>query len=305
MMGGDISVESTVGKGSKFTATIFLKTQENEDLSRFNGIKILSLSTEPERMQSVCSVLDSIGLNRVCSKSALEAMAHLDEGGYRAVVIDFDLQGDDVLALTKKIRAKIGKSVPILAVTASDWADFEQSARSSGVSEFLSRPLFKSRLVKMLDAVFQSAEPGSVAPLASVANLDFSGYRALLVEDNDLNAEIASEILSMTALCVERASDGTEAVEMVKRNADGYYNIIFMDIQMPKMNGYDSSRAIRNLGLPYCESVPIVAMTANAFADDVHSAFEAGMNEHISKPIDFNALSKVLSKWILKDESRA
>lgn len=124
-----------------------------------------------------------------------------------------------------------------------------------------------------------------------------TGHRALLVEDNELNAEIAAEILKMTGLEVERTVDGTEAVDKMLRCADGYYDIIFMDIQMPKMNGYDATRAIRSANRNYCKQVPIVAMTANAFAEDVQAAKTVGMNGHIAKPLDWNELAKTLNKW--------
>ena len=128
--------------------------------------------------------------------------------------------------------------------------------------------------------------------------MSLEGRRALLVEDNELNAEIAEEILEMTGLEVEHAYDGTEALDMMTASEDGYYDIIFMDIQMPKMNGYDAARAIRAMKRNYCKQIPIVAMTANAFAEDVQAAKTVGMNEHIAKPIDMKNLVKVLNRWI-------
>ena len=301
MMGGDITVKSEVGKGSTFTAAVFLKTQDSseEDLSRFKGVKVLSLSTEPERMTSVCAVLDGIGLDRTCTRGKREALMHLDEGDYQAVFIDYDMEGDDALSLSRTIREKVGDETPIVAVSAHDWTDFEQEARENGISDFLSRPLFRSRLIRLLDTIFKHSERESdVSPLAPFSEMDFSGVTVLLVEDNELNAEIATEILKMTGMTVIWAADGTEAVEKVKEEKDGYFDIIFMDIQMPKMNGYDAARSIRHLPHKYCKTVPIIAMTANAFADDVQSALHAGMNAHIAKPLDLTALAKTLSKWL-------
>ena len=128
--------------------------------------------------------------------------------------------------------------------------------------------------------------------------MNFSDHRVLLVEDNELNAEIATELLKMTGLMVERAADGTEAVDRMSECEDGYYDMIFMDIQMPKMNGYDAARAIRTMGRGYCGQIPIVAMTANAFAEDVQAAKTVGMNEHIAKPLDLRVLAKTLKKWL-------
>ena len=135
--------------------------------------------------------------------------------------------------------------------------------------------------------------------MLTLGSLDLSGFRALLVEDNDLNAEIAQELLEMSGLIVERAADGTEAVDKMFGCEDGYYDILFMDIQMPNMNGYDATRAIRAMDRSYCKQVPIVAMTANAFAEDVQAAKTVGMNEHIAKPLDMVALAKALNKWLL------
>ena len=135
-------------------------------------------------------------------------------------------------------------------------------------------------------------------PLEVLSQLDFSGRKALLVEDNELNAEIAREILGVTGLMVERAVDGREAVSMMERCMDGYYSIVFMDIQMPNMNGYDATRCIRAMERSYCRTVPIVAMTANAFAEDVQTARAVGMNEHIAKPLDLRILTRVMSRWI-------
>ena len=135
-------------------------------------------------------------------------------------------------------------------------------------------------------------------PLEQLETMNFSDHRVLLVEDNELNAEIATELLKMTGLMVERAADGTEAVDRMSECGDGYYDMIFMDIQMPKMNGYDAARAIRTMGRGYCSQIPIVAMTANAFAEDVQAAKTVGMNEHIAKPLDLRVLAKTLKKWL-------
>ena len=139
---------------------------------------------------------------------------------------------------------------------------------------------------------------GGDESLAGIESLDFSGRRALLVEDNELNREIAMTILETTGLAVEEAADGEEAVQQVSQHGDGYYDIIFMDVRMPRMNGYDATCAIRAMGLPYCKTVPIVAMTADAFAEDVRAAKNAGMNEHVSKPLNFKHLGMVMRKLL-------
>ena len=205
----------------------------------------------------------------------------------------------DGIATTRAIRKAVGKDVPIIIISAYDWSDIEQEARAAGANAFISKPLFRSRLAKTFSALVGGEEQKEQeTPLAELGSMALEGYRALLVEDNELNAEIAAEILGMTGIAVERASDGTEAVDKITECADGYYDIVFMDIQMPKMNGYDATRAIRAMDRNYCKQVPIVAMTANAFAEDVQAAKTVGMNEHIAKPLDSNALARTLSRWL-------
>ena len=205
----------------------------------------------------------------------------------------------DGIATTKAIRKAVGGDVPIIIISAYDWSDIEQEARAAGTNAFISKPLFRSRLAKTFSALVGEEEIGEQAvPLVELGKMDLAGFRALLVEDNELNAEIAEEILGMTGIAVECAADGIEAVDMVTECPDGYYDIIFMDIQMPKMNGYDAARAIRAMSRNYCKQVPIVAMTANAFAEDVQAAKTVGMNEHIAKPLDLNALARTLSRWL-------
>ena len=144
------------------------------------------------------------------------------------------------------------------------------------------------------------AQPrGPETPLAAMEALDLTGRRVLLVEDNDLNAEIATEVLKMTGIAVEHAQDGIEAVDMMAASPEGYYDMVLMDIQMPRMNGYDATRAIRAMSRRDCKQIPVIAMTANAFAEDVQAARTVGMNEHIAKPLDLNALARSLRRWLL------
>ena len=154
-------------------------------------------------------------------------------------------------------------------------------------------------MVNTFDTLVEEEEQKDIAPpFVELEDMDLSNYRALLVEDNEINAEIATEILEMTGLVIEHCWNGAEAVDKILECDDGHYNIIFMDIQMPKMNGYDATKAIRAMNRDYCKKVPIIAMTANAFADDVQDSKNAGMNEHIAKPIDLKILSRALEKWL-------
>lgn len=206
----------------------------------------------------------------------------------------------DGIAVTKAVRKEVGADVPIIIISAYDWSDIEQEARAAGANAFISKPLFRSRLARtfrtLVGEVEHKAQDLSVSCLEQ---MDLTGHRVLLVEDNLLNAEIAAELLKMTGLAVEFAEDGIKAVDRMAECPDDYYDLIFMDIQMPRMNGYDAARTIRAMARSYCKQVPIIAMTANAFAEDVQAAKTVGMNEHIAKPLELTVLAKALKRWIL------
>jgi CheY-like chemotaxis protein len=205
----------------------------------------------------------------------------------------------DGIAATRAIRRAVGEHVPIIIISAYDWSEIEQEARAAGANAFITKPLFRSRLATTFNRLLGEEEEATPAvPLEELEHMDFSMYRVLLVEDNELNAEIAAEFLKRTGLNVETAEDGSEAVERVGASADGYFDLIFMDIMMPKMNGYDAARAIRSMNREYCRRVPIIAMTANAFAEDVQAAKTVGMNGHIAKPLEVRALIATLEKWL-------
>jgi len=189
--------------------------------------------------------------------------------------------------------------VPIIIVSAYDWSEIEVSARAAGANAFLSKPLFKSKVVCLFrELLGHDTQLQNLSALNAVQKEDFSGKRALLVEDNELNAEIAGEILGMAGLEVTYARDGKEALDKMAQAKPGDYDIVFMDIQMPIMDGYEATRAIRRLPGDYPKNVPIIAMTANAFMGDVQACKAAGMDEHIAKPLDFDHLFKVLNHWL-------
>lgn len=306
MMGGDIKVESKPGVGSRFTVTMYLKIQDQTEYScdKFVDLDVLVADDDALSLESCCGMLDDLGMKAEGVSSGTEAVEcvvrhHEQKRDYFACIIDWKMPDMDGIACTRAIRKAVGKDVPIIIISAYDWSDIEQEARAAGANAFISKPLFRSRLAKTFNALVDNTERKEQEdPLVELERMDLSGYRALLVEDNDLNAEIAAEILETTGMAVERAADGTEAVDMVFESEDGYYDIVFMDIQMPKMNGYDATRAIRAMKRNYCNQIPIVAMTANAFAEDVMAAKTVGMNEHIAKPLDFKKLAKTLDKWL-------
>ena len=192
------------------------------------------------------------------------------------------------------VRQLAGKEFPILLVSEGDWAQMEYRAVRAGVSDFVPCPLFRSRLTGALSRLI--CGEGEGAGGAGSRDGDYSGYRALLVEDNELNLEIASELLGMTGIQVETAENGQKAVERFAAAPEGYFDLIFMDIQMPVMDGYEAVRRIRAMERADGKSVWIVAMTANAFVEDVRLSRQAGMNEHLSKPVDLERLQDVLRR---------
>ena len=309
MMGGDIKVESKPNEGSTFTVTIFLKLQDTNEKAdeRFVDLSVLVADDDEMSMESAVGVLEELGMQAegvLSGEAALDRVTsrHKAKQDYNAVILDLKMPGMDGVETARVIRREVGNEVPIIILSAYEWADIEEEARLAGVNAFISKPLFKSRLERVFEEVLGGSEEESESdsPLQELEEMDLSAFRCLLVEDNELNAEIAQEILEETGMKVDHVWDGAEAVETMLQAEDGKYDIVLMDIQMPKMNGYDATRAIRASQRQYCKTVPIIAMTANAFAEDVQAARTAGMNEHIAKPIDLKALGKVLDRWVVK-----
>ena len=204
----------------------------------------------------------------------------------------------DGIATARKIRERVGEDVTIIILTSFDFSEIEEEARAAGVNAFMAKPLFRSRLTATLRQ-FTSGKKEKNARnyLEDFAKENYAGKRILLVEDNELNREIATEIIGMTGVTIDRAENGKIAVEKVMEAPEKWYDLIFMDIQMPIMNGYEATAAIRALAGSRGK-VPIIAMTANAFAEDVQLAKNTGMNEHIAKPLDLNKLNDVLKQWL-------
>ncbi len=307
MMNGKIEVESEFNKGTKCTMTIFLKLQEPEqDVSYEDIVKLPVLVADDDEIacESTCGMLSELGIEGEWVLSGAEAVErvvarHEKEDDYYAVIVDWQMPGMDGIETTKEIRRLVGMDIPIIILSAYDWSDIEQEARAAGANAFISKPLFKSRLTYLFNNLTGRNTPArQKSALEKLETENFHGSQALLVEDNDINAEIAEEIFKMIGLSVERVENGKEALDRMTQVEDGYYDIVFMDIQMPVMNGYEAARAIRALDRTYTKSVPIIAMTANAFAEDVQEARAAGMNEHVAKPLDFDRLRNVLKKWI-------
>jgi signal transduction histidine kinase/DNA-binding response OmpR family regulator len=307
MMGGDIKVESEPGKGSRFTVTVFLKINHStpEDLQKLADLPVLVVDDEEDACISACEILNSLDMKAEYVLNGDDAVvkvsdAHRQENDFSVVILDWKMPGKDGIETAREIRKEVGDEVPIIILSAYDWRDIEQEALLAGVNAFIEKPLFKSRLTHVLKTVLSGEHVNILDNAEVMENLPkdrYSGWRVLLVDDNELNIEVGAEILEMTGLEVEMAHNGREAVDMVTSKPDGYYHMVFMDIQMPVMNGYEAVRAIRNSQREDLKTLPVIAMTADAFAEDVKRAMEAGMNSHISKPIDVVKLQKIIEEF--------
>ena len=246
-------------------------------------------------------MLSTIGMRPDWTTSGKEAvlrtkLATEQNDGYAAYIIDWLMPDMNGVEVVRRIRGIIGEDTPIIILTAYDWSDIEEEARNAGVTAFCSKPIFLSELREVLESPFMIPE---IKEKDSENITSFTGKKILLVEDNEINQEIAVEILQSAGFVMDVADDGAVAVEMMKTAHPGQYDLILMDIQMPVMNGYEATRQIRAMEHLEVSNIPIIAMTANAFDEDRKAAFEAGMNGHVTKPIDVPKLLELLGE-ILK-----
>lgn len=220
---------------------------------------------------------------------------------FELMIVDWKMPGMDGLEVTRRIRRTVGDDIPVIILTAYDWSEIESEAREAGVTAFLAKPFYRSKICYLLGEL--SGEKELTAQQDFSGRPDCTGKRVLLVEDNEMNREIARVLIEEMGAQVEEARDGAEAVQMMSDSADGHYDMIFMDIQMPVMDGYEAAKEIRSLKRPDALKIPIVAMTANAFEEDVRIALDAGMNEHFAKPIDVRKLEVLLHRYLLGAEA--
>ena len=306
LMGGTIALTSEPGKGSEFIVTLCFtrsgQKAEPKQLPQLEGLRALVADDDTNTCLNVSTMLSKIGMRPEWTISGKEAVIRtkyaVEQGDeFSVYIIDWLIPDMNGIEIVRQIRKVIGNRCPIIILTAYDWADIEDEARAAGVTAFCEKPLFLSELRRVLAEPFR-AEPASEPAQPTAA--DLKGKKLLLVEDNELNREIALEILKEAGFVVDTAEDGAVAVQKIKQAAPGQYDLILMDIQMPNLDGYEATRQIRALPDAEKANIPIFAMTANAFEEDRQNALAAGMNGHIAKPLDVPHLLRVLADALKK-----
>ena len=305
LMGGSIDCQSEQGKGTTFTVVLELPVAERqrEDMT-LEPMDILVVDDDEVFLETTADTLRSLGVTVECARSGPEAVdmiarRHEEGRDYGVVILDWKMPGVDGVETIRRIRREVDSTVPVLLISAYDGSDVEDMAKEAGANGFVSKPLFRSTLYDKINQLLGTATK-SVEPENDYS--DLAGMNILIAEDNDINWEIISAILNMFGITAERAENGRICVDKMKAAPEGSYDLIFMDIQMPEMNGLDATRNIRALKNPWASSIPIIAMTADAFSENVTECLNAGMNGHIAKPVDIKLVIKEIRR--IKEEKR-
>ncbi len=301
-MEGTIDIQSEPDKGTEFFLTFdFEKAVAAEMDMVLPSWNMLVVDDDELLCKTAMDTLKAIGIKAEWTLSGEKAIElvnqhHKKRDDYQIILLDWKLPGMDGIQVAKEIRRNLGDDVPILLISAYDWSEFEAEAREAGISGFISKPLFKSTLHHALRQ-YMDIETDHDQTLNP--NIDLSGRRILLAEDNELNWEVASELLSDLDVELDWAEDGQICLDKFQKSSEGYYDAILMDIRMPHMTGYEATKAIRGLNHPDALSIPIIAMSADAFSDDIQRCLECGMNAHIAKPIDIIELTRLLKRYLI------
>ena len=299
LMEGTIDCQSKLGEGTTFTVTLDIPVAHRQPEEMVLApMDVLIADDDPVLLETARDTLASLGLNAETAASGTQAVSmvadrHNAGSEYGVVILDWKMPDMDGIEAARRIRALAGDGVPILLISAYDWSDIEEAAKEAGANGFVSKPLFRSTLYEKisellgLEADIQNQEDDTS---------DIAGMSVLVAEDNDVNWEVISVLLDMYDIRTERAENGQLCVERMEAAKPGEYDLIFMDIQMPVMNGLDATRAIRKLSDPWASGIPIIAMTADAFSENVAACFDAGMNGHIAKPVDIKLALKEIRR---------
>ena len=305
LMNGTIECQSEVGKGTTFTITLDIPIAERQpEEMRFENVDALIADDDPILLDTAADALESLGITAERAGNgpeALEKIRRRHESGknYDVIILDWKMPDMSGIEITRRIRAEIDAEIPILLTSAYDWSEIEDEAKAAGANGFIGKPLFRSRLYEKINALF-GKETKTTEPEDNYA--DLAGMNILIAEDNDINWEIISAMLGMFGITSERAENGRICVDKMAAAGEGSYELIFMDIQMPEMNGLDATRNIRMLENKWAASIPIIAMTADAFSENIAECLEAGMNGHIAKPVDIKLVIKEIRR--IKEEKR-
>ncbi len=301
MMNGSIEVKSEQGVGTEFIVAFTFRLDAEkkvpESIPELKNLRALVVDDDYNTCDSVSYMLQQIGMRAEWTLSGKEAVLRTHQAvnrgdNYSVYIIDWLLPDMNGVEVTRRIRKEMGDNVPVIVLTAYDWTDIEDEAKEAGVTAFCSKPLFLSELRSCLHSVVSSKEEKEKD---YEGKKSFKAGRILLAEDNELNQEIAVAILTDAGFTVEIAGNGEMVVNMLEQSEPGYYQVVLMDVQMPVMDGYEASKKIRALKDQRLSSIPIFAMTANAFEEDRQEALKSGMDGHIAKPIDIGVLFETLS----------
>ncbi len=303
MMGGRIWVESEEGNGATFIFTIQVQRGAITLQSQLSGavdwrnLKILAVDDSPEVREYFRHLEKTLNLSCMVASDAEEAceiVAAQDKNEFGIIFVDWKMPGMDGVNLARKLKKEYGTNAAIVMISASNWQEIEKDARNSGIDDFIVKPLFTSQIVDSINKCV-GVKMAETTPACACAR--FPGRRIMLVEDIEINREIVMALLESTEIIIECAENGLEACAMFQATPEAY-DLIFMDVHMPRMDGYEASRRIRAMDTPRGKTVPIVAMTANVFREDIEKSLEAGMDNHISKPLDFENVIEILSKYL-------
>jgi signal transduction histidine kinase/CheY-like chemotaxis protein len=309
MMGGKIWIESELGKGASFIFTIQVRRGEEEENDlldsgvNWKNVRMLVVDDAPEIRDFFADVSQGIDVRCDVASGGAEACALIERNGaYDIYFVDWKMPGMDGIELSRRIKDYQKNKSVVIMMSSAEWSVIEDNAKSAGVDRFLPKPLFPSTII---DSINELLGVNRLLPAESGAQAqadDFSGYRLLLAEDIEINREIIQALLEPTAIKIDCAENGIETLKLFSENP-GAYDIIFMDVQMPNMDGYEATRRIRALDTPYAKEVPIVAMTANVFREDIEKCLESGMNAHVGKPLDFDDVLDKLRIYLPRRET--
>ncbi|MBP3867347.1 MAG: response regulator, partial [Eggerthellaceae bacterium] len=299
LMGGTIECQSKLGEGTTFIVTLDVPIAErdSEDMT-LESVDALVIDDDEVLLQTAQHTLNSLDARVDVASSGARAIEmigarHNQHNDYSVIIVDWKMPDMDGIEVVRRVRALIGDEVPIILISAYDWSDIEESAKDAGADGFISKPLFRSTMYHAINELLHLAD----TPVASEDDhSDIAGMRVLVAEDNDINWEIISMLLDMHGIETARAENGQIAVDMVSSMQPGDFDLVFMDVQMPVMNGIEATKAIRALNVEGASTIPIIATTADAFSEDVALCLDAGMNGHIAKPIDIKIVLNEIRK---------